>query len=310
MFCRDRVYARQTRQMRLYPGLSEKQVKKSKVQFVERIIVKKFLFHIFTTKPYDYTIKPLAMKKLFFLLTITGMLGFSCSNTNDKMLNALLLTGNDHPAHKWQETTPVIKNIFEQDSLAAISVTENPEDLAGLSKKQYDFLILNYCNWEDPQPLSEKAKAGLLSYLEEGGGLIILHFSNGAFHFSLPGAGQSDWPEYRGIVHQVWDHHGASTHDPYGDFRVEMTGVDHFITRNLSGFETKDELYYNQVGETELTALFTAVSAQSGKAEPLAWAYSYKNARVFQTLLGHGPESYQPKEYQEILRRAAKWVTN
>lgn len=250
------------------------------------------------------------MKKIIILLTLAGFISYSCSNTReDKMLNALLLTGNDHPAHNWKETTPVIKNIFEADSLSEVKVTENPLDLAGLSTNQYDFVILNYCNWEDPEPLNTEAQNGLLSYLEAGGGLIILHFSNGAFHFSLPGAGESDWPEYRNIVHQVWDHEGGSTHDPYGRFEVAMTDVDHYITRGISGFSTKDELYYNQVGENELPALYTAVSIQSEKAEPLAWAYTYKNGRVLQTLLGHGPESYEPEAYREILRRAGKWVS-
>ncbi len=225
------------------------------------------------------------------------------------MRKALLVTGNDHPAHKWQETTPVIKEILETDSTTRVTVTENPNDLATITTDEYDLVILNYCNWKDPSGLSEEAKKGFTSYLENGGGLLILHFSNGAFHYSLPDAGESDWPEYREIVHKVWDHDKGSVHDPYGVFKVEITGVNHFITQGINDFETEDELYYNQKGEEELPALFTAVSRQSGKPEPLAWAYTYKNARVFQTLLGHGPESYEPEAYRKILRRAAVWVT-
>lgn len=224
------------------------------------------------------------------------------------MLNALLVTGNDHPAHKWQETTPVIKNILESDSALLVTVTENPDDLARVSTDRYDLIVLNYCNWKDPSGLSEEAKKGFVSYLENGGGLMVLHFSNGAFHYSLPEAGESDWPEYRKIVHQVWDHDKGSVHDPHGIFKVEMTDVEHYITKGIGDFETEDELYYKQIGEEELPALYTAVSKQSGNPEPLAWAYTYKDARVFQSLLGHGPESYEPEEYREILRRAAVWV--
>jgi len=226
------------------------------------------------------------------------------------MKKALLITGNDHPAHKWKETSPVVKEIIEKDSLFNIEITENPEELASADLENYDFIILNYCNWEDPDGISPEAQNGLVSFLENGGGLMILHFSNGAFHFSLPGAGDSDWPEYRRIVHQVWDHHGQSTHDPYGEFQVSVSDYKHYITEGISGFGTSDELYYNQVGEESLPPLFTAVSAQSGKEEPLGWAYTYKNARVFQTLLGHGPESYEPEEYRKMLRRAAHWLCN
>lgn len=251
------------------------------------------------------------MKKtlLTALVLIPLVFQLSCSQKESDMIRALLITGNDHPAHKWQETTPVIRTILEKDSLCKITVSENTGVLSGISASDYDFIILNYCNWEDPAGISEESKKGLIAYLETGGGLMILHFSNGAFHYSLPGAGESDWEEYRKIVHQVWDHHGESTHDPYGEFKVEMTSERHFITEGISGFTTLDELYYNQVGEDEISPLYTAVSAQSRKAEPLAWAYGYENARVFQSLLGHGPDSYKPEEYREILRRAALWLS-
>jgi type 1 glutamine amidotransferase len=245
-----------------------------------------------------------------FILALVFL--FSCQRDQNPnaMINVLLITGNDHPAHKWEETTPVIKSILESDSLSNVTVSNTPEVLAGISTEEYDLAVLNFCNWEDPDGLSDSAKTGFISYLEDGGGLIILHFSNGAFHFSLPGAGESDWPEYRKVVHQVWDHDAGSTHDPYGQFEVSMTANDHFITRGMEDFITQDELYYRQKCEEDLPPLFTAVSAQSGKSEPLGWAYTYKNARVFQTLLGHGPESYEPEEYREILKRATLWVSH
>lgn len=251
------------------------------------------------------------MKAPIKLLFILSILIFSCSLKKEETsaMRALLITGNDHPAHKWQETTPIIRNIMERDSLTEITITENPSVLATVSTEDYDFLILNFCNWKDSSGLSDAAKTGFINYLENGGGLLVLHFSNGAYHFSLPEAGESDWPEYRNIVHQVWDHSAESTHDPFGKFTVGITEVEHFITKDIPGFVTVDELYYNQVGKEKRPALFTAVSQQTGKAEPLAWVYSYKNARIFQSLLGHGPESYESEPYQEILRRAAVWVS-
>lgn len=251
----------------------------------------------------------MAMKTKALLLAYLAVSMVSCSmRSEDKILKALMLTGNDHPAHKWEETSPVIKEIMESDSTIVVTITRNPERLAALDKETFDFLILNYCNWEDPEGLSEAAKNGLIRYLDQGGGLMVLHFANGAFHFSLPKAESSDWPEYRKIVHQVWDHTGESTHDDYGEFEVHIKDSDHYITGGISNFITEDELYFNQVGEEDLEPLYTAVSKKSLKKEPLAWAYTYKNARVFQSLLGHGAISYQPHEYREILMNAAFWV--
>lgn len=260
---------------------------------------------------YFYSNQPSAkiMKKFLIMLPVILLFLSACSKNGDKPLRGLLLTGNDHPAHKWKETTPVIKDILEKDSLCVITVATDPEVLKDVTVKDYDFIVLNYCNWEDPKGLSEYSKAGFLSFLKNGGGLIVLHFSNGAFHKSLPGAEASDWPEYRNVVRRVWDHNGNSTHDPYGEFTVDFPENRHYITREMKPFQTHDELYFNQVGDMSLKPLFTAHSKVSGKEEPLAWVYSYGDARIFQTLLGHDTASYRDPEYREILRRSAKWVT-
>lgn len=225
------------------------------------------------------------------------------------MLNALLLTGNDHPAHNWEETTAAVTEILEKDSAVLITVTRNPNRLTTLNVENYDFLILNYCNWEDPEGLSEASKNAITNYLAQGGGLMVLHFSSGAFHHSLPNAAESDWPEYRNIVHKVWDAGAGSEHDDYGKMDVLIENTDHYITAEAKNFSSEDELYFNLVSEAELPCLFSATSVKSGKKEALAWAYTYKKARVFQSLLGHSAESYASEEYREILRRSAQWIS-
>ncbi len=249
------------------------------------------------------------MKKFILMVPVVMFTLMACNPNASYVPRGLLITGNDHPAHKWQETTPVIKAILEKDSTASITVSTDPEILKDVTVKDYDFIVLNYCNWEDPKGLSEYAKAGFLSFLNDGGGLIVLHFSNGAFHKSLPGAAASDWPEYRKIVRRVWDHNGDSSHDAYGPFTVSFTGKRQYITEGLDSFTTQDELYFNQAGDMDLKPLIMAHSKVSGKEEPLAWIYPYGNARVFQTLLGHGPDSYSAPTYQEMLRRSVRWVT-
>lgn len=225
-------------------------------------------------------------------------------------LHGLLLTGNDHPAHLWKETSPLIKSILEEEGKIRISVIESVNLLGRQDMSEYDFLILNYANWEDSAGIDDASKKALIDFLGHGGGLMVLHFSNGAFHYSLPEAGASDWPEYRQIVKRVWDHtEGYSAHDNYGPLKVEVKEPAHFITMETRDFDTMDELYFNQRGDTSLLPLFTAKSVKTGKDEPLAWTYYYGEARIFQSLLGHGKESYSNPEYRKILRKAAFWVS-
>jgi type 1 glutamine amidotransferase len=222
-----------------------------------------------------------------------------------KPTHTLIVTGHNHPAHNWRETTAALKEILAPAGFQ-MDVTESPDSLATTDLSSYQLLVLNYCNWERPG-LSDAAKAKLVDYLSKGGGLTIIHFANGAFHFSLPNAAASDWPEYRKICRRVWDHaKGKSGHDPYGPFRVSITERQHPITQGMVTFETTDELYFNQQGELPIEPLATAHSKITGKDEPLALAYEYGQGRVFQTLLGHDAAAI--RQAGELIRRGSVWA--
>lgn len=225
-----------------------------------------------------------------------------------KNRKALILTGDNIEAHEWEKTTAALQDIFK-NSPFHIDVSTNIEDLGQYNLHDYDLLILNYCNWNHPHPLSNPAKKSFTDYLFSGGGLMILHFSNGAFNFSLPNAPESDWPEYRKICRRVWDHHSNSAHDAYGTFAVKIHPSKHPITKRLKGFETTDELYYNQKGTEPIDTLAFAVSKNTGKAEPLAWQYQYGEGLVFQTVLGHNARAYSSEGFRQLLLQAARRVS-
>lgn len=227
-----------------------------------------------------------------------------------KQKKGMILTGNHHPAHDWKQTTDAIQAILENGEEFHIDISTNIEDLHQYDLEDYAFLVLNYCNWENPKQLSEAAKQNFMDFLQKGGGLLVVHFANGAFHASLPGAEASDWPEYRKICRRVWDHQGESGHDAYGQFRVKIAKTEHPITDGLNDFTTTDELYYKQQGTEDIIPILTALSKDTGKEEPLAWVYSYGKGRVFQLLLGHDVASFEAKEIKEIIKRAAVWVAH
>lgn len=229
-------------------------------------------------------------------------------------VRVLILAGNDaHKWHNWEKTTPRIESALGRDGRFAVTVRHDAEVFAkGLSR--YDVVLLNsYCNWHDPTPLSERSRAEFVSFLKGGGGLVLVHFANGAFHASLPKAGASDWPEYRKIVRRVWDHapkkgRPVSGHDAFGTFLVVPTKQAHPVTAGLGRFEVADELYFRQAGDEPIVPLMQAESKVTKRFEPLAWAYEYGEGRVFQTLLGHSERTYDAFEAREMLRRACAWA--
>ncbi|MBM3833464.1 MAG: ThuA domain-containing protein [Verrucomicrobia bacterium] len=218
----------------------------------------------------------------------------------------LILTGHNHPAHEWRSVTAALILALEQDPRAIVHVTENIEDLATDKVRGYDLLVMNYSNWDKPG-LSDAGKANFIRYLENGGGLAVIHFANGAFTDTLPNK-ECDWPEYRTrIVRRIWDHRpGRSGHDAYGPFRVEIAGVKHPIIDGLQSFETVDELYYRQWGELPIEPLAYATSKDTKQREPMAWACDYGKGRVFQTVLGHADESV--RKAAALIRRGSVWA--
>ena len=227
-------------------------------------------------------------------------------STMEEPIRVLIVTGHNHPAHDWRKTTAALIPVLEQDPRIVVEVTENPNDLATI--KGYDALVLNYSSWDRPG-LNGAAKAGLKKFLDDGGGLSIIHFANGSWTDTLPNK-EADWPEFRTqIVRRIWDHKpGLSGHDAFGTFKVDLTaaGEKHPITAGLPSFETEDELYFRQQGALPIMPLVTAHSKVTKQDEPLAWAYEQSKARVFQTVLGHADVSI--RKAGALIRRGTVWA--
>jgi putative heme-binding domain-containing protein len=244
---------------------------------------------------------------------LAGVEGAKRAVVDDRPSRALLFAGNAaHKWHNWERTAPAIKAALERDPRIRVDISHDIEDLERKRLAEYELVVQNYCNWNDPRGLSDGAKKAFVNYLQAGGGLILIHFADGAFHYSLPTAGQSDWPEYRKIARRVWNHQGdaqtRSGHDAFGSFRVDIAPIRDPITEGLAAFTVNDELYFRQAGSEPIEPLITAHSKVTGKDEPLAWTYRYGRGRVFQTLLGHSDQTYDAFETREMLRRAAAWV--
>ncbi len=222
-------------------------------------------------------------------------------------IQCLIVTGHQHPAHVWRDTTAALQEALALDKRMQVTVVPDPEFLATGQLANFDVMVLNYCNWQRPG-LSDAAKENFVKFLNDGGGLALVHFSNGAFHASLPETPPSDWPEYRNICRRVWDHAaGRSSHDPYDHFQVDVI-KDHPITQGLNSFETIDELYCNQQGDAPIEVLATAHSTVTNKDEPMAFVYPYGKGRVFQTVLGHAAESIRVPGEATLIRRGVAWA--
>jgi len=209
----------------------------------------------------------------------------------------LIVTGIDHPAHKWQLTAPALAEVLCEDIRMEVDVVEQPEFLGTDKVHDYDVVVVHFMSWEKPAP-GQEARANLKKIVNDGKGLFVLHFGCGAFR---------DWPEYRKLAGRVWDPE-LRAHDPKGPFRVDIVNKEHPITQGMDSFQTEDELYTCLTGNRPIKVLARARSKVDGKDYPMAFVFKYGKGRVFHCALGHDVKAIKNPPAAELFRRGCSWT--
>ena len=212
----------------------------------------------------------------------------------------LIVTGIDYPAHEWRKTAPVLKQMLESGGAAEVRVVEDPAFLDSASITNYDVVLLHFQNWEVPSP-GAAARANLQRFVENGGGLVSVHFACGAWH--------GEWPEFTGLLGRVWRGSNGAQHDARGLFTVQIVDRDHAVTRGLSDFETDDELYTCLVGDAPIHLLAQAKSKVDQQQHPQAYVREFGKGRVFLTTLGHDARAFtNHPAVGQLIRQGTAWA--
>jgi type 1 glutamine amidotransferase len=210
----------------------------------------------------------------------------------------LIVTGEDYKGHHWQQTAPLLKLLIRQDPRLRVDVTEDVNFLRDRKLSEYDVVVAHFKNY-DPQVPGRAGYDNLAKFVEQGGGLVLIHFACGAFQ------------EFKGdfvqLAGRVWNPE-LRGHDPHGEFTVEMSQEDHPITRGLDAFKTTDELYTCLDGATPITVLAQATSVIDKKIYPMAFVLNRGKGRVFHTTLGHDAAAISAPGTAELIRRGTAWT--
>jgi len=166
----------------------------------------------------------------------------------------------------------------------------------------YDVVVL----YNMTQKIQEKRRQNFLGLLDRGVGLIVLHHAVAAFQ---------DWPEFEKIAgtryylkETVVDGvtHPRGAYREGVDFTIHVEDAEHPITKGLADFQVHDEGYRNQTSAPDNHLLLSTDSPTSEK--PIAWVRTYKNARVFCTVIGHGPQVFTSEPFRRVMARAIRWT--
>ena len=238
--------------------------------------------------------------------------------------------------HDWEETTRLTRNILEETGRFEVAVSTSPptSDSPGWSAwrprfSDFDAVVVN-CNSLGKRPTWPRAvEIALERFVQEGGGLYILHSANNAF---------AHWKEYDRMIGLGWrkedggwaitvNEDGSLNRIPPGEGRgtyhgprvntvVEVLGSHPIHQGYPRRWKTPDlEVYKYARGPADnLTVISYAYDEETGKNWPLEWVMEYGKGRVYNSTFGHvwrgarNPETMRCVGIQTTLIRAVEWV--
>src|SRR5260370_10149699 len=176
-------------------------------------------------------------------------------------IRVLLISGAD-TFHNWRRTTPQTRAILESSAKFDVRVVEDVhilESRAALA--QYRVIFFN----QQVADSSAEMRSNLKEYLEQGGGLVALHWAVDNFH---------DWPEFADILGRVWRE--GESKEEHGAYQVRITDHEHPITRGMSDFTTSDEeaIHYHLHGASPIHVIAVAKTHETNEDAPVMFTHA------------------------------------
>ena len=275
-------------------------------------------------------------------------------------LKALIIDGQSNH-YIWPKTTAMMKQYLESTGLFTVDVqrtalvwspseqrtsdlidsypapggakptftsepTTDPNFKPDFSK--YRLVVSNF-GWR-AAPWPKETQRAFEAYIENGGGLVIVHAANNSF---------GEWSAYNRIIGLGgWggrsEKHGpyvylddagevvrdssagtGGSHGPQHSFEIIVRDDSHPITKGMprTWLHVQDELYDRLRGPAEnmhilATAYSRADQEGSERHEPMMFTVSYGKGRVFHTPMGHGDYSQECVGFIVTFQRGAEWA--
>lgn len=208
---------------------------------------------------------------------------------------AVLIVSGSDAFHDWRRTTPQLRAQLEDSGRFDVRVVEDAEALAAPGMlASYKAVLLN---GQTPRS-SPTLRRSLRRYVENGGGLVALHWAVDNF---------GDWPGFADLLGRVWQE-GTSVEE-HGRFDVTVAR-SHPITMGMGSFSTADReaVHYRLRGTAKVDVLATARSNKTGEAVPVMITHRVGRGRVFFSPFGHSVASREDPDVAAMIVRAAEWT--
>ena len=206
------------------------------------------------------------------------------------MKKKVLIVGDNEKA-KWHKMSPfdeLLKKILNDYE---ITVTTNYNDFEINELIKYDVCISLVDQW---LPLNESQTFGLLTYVFNGGGLLMIH---------------------QGISLQARDELALLArgrfirHPEQCVLEYQPLQNAHEIVQDILPFSVLEEPYQCVLDNITKTQVFLEYTYEESKY-PAGWCHGYGTGKVVYLSPGHHIETLKNKAYQKIIQNSVKWLLN
>ena len=217
----------------------------------------------------------------------------------------LLLSGGQREHHGYRDQAFYLAGALEDTGRFRVTIVEDAAIVETPALDKYDLIIVTSDRRDPEFKFTRPQQDALVSYVERGHGYVSIHGADNA---------APDWtPEFRKMLGGVFSHVGLpDSKTRKGTFTIEIADTSSPITKGLTDFEIKDELYYHIQMQSGVEPL--ATTEHEGKDWPVAWAIPHGRGRVFHTPLGHrdfGPGKDDPLRHPSLIKliiQGADWA--
>jgi len=199
----------------------------------------------------------------------------------------LLINGPNEP---YSAFANMFKPLAEETSQFEVEVSSDRNRLTNLSDFDAVALYILGGNFT-PEQIS-----GLTSFVNNGGGLLAVHASNALL---------SQYKDYIKLIGSEF-----VGHDPLGTFEVSVENdIDDALPRLRKKFTVVDECFKIKPC-TDDTLRYFQYGTWRLEKYPLSYLRDYGEGKVLYTALGHDHRTFGHEDFQDLLIKGLRYVTN